>query len=299
MASARGVAGARALGRWPRPRLALAWRPFFRNPGAVLGLAVIVVLCLMAILAPVLAPHSPVATDNSAVLQGPSLAHPFGADPLGRDILSRIMYGARISLLVGFLSVAVSLVLGLGVGVTAGYFGGWLDDALMRCNDVLMAIPGIVLALAIVAALGPSVLGVVLAIAVSGAPGDIRLARSQTLAERRLDYVTAAQAIGAGRGRIMWRHILPNITGVMVVKATTNLGAAILTASGLSFLGLGVPPPTPTWGGMIADGRQFLFTAAHVSLIPGVFIMVTVLAFNVAGDGLRDVLDPRAKTRRA
>ncbi len=271
-------------------------RPFLRNKGATAGFAMIVALSLLAIFAPVIAPYG--ATETSAnILSGPSLTHFFGTDALGRDLLSRIIYGARISLIVGFAAVLIDLLFGASSGIVAGYLGGWADDLLMRCSDVLMAIPGIILALAVLAAFGPSVPAVILAIAVSGAPGDARLARSQTLYESGLDYVSAARAIGAGQARIMWRHILPNISGVLIVRATTNLGAAILTTAGLSFLGLGVPPPTPTWGGMVSEGRQYIFTAAHVSIVPGLFIMVTVLAFNIAGDGLRDVLDPHAKTR--
>lgn len=273
------------------------WRPFLRNKGAIVGCAVILVLICAAVLAPILAPFSPYATSATEKLQPPNQRHWLGTDSLGRDMLSRVMYGARISLGVGFSAVIVSLVLGTSLGVIGGYLGGWLDDLIMRLNDVLMAIPGIVLALAIVASTGPTVWGVVLAIAISGAPGDARLARSQTLYERTLDYVTAAQTIGCRQSRIIRVHILPNISSVIIVRATTNLGAAILTAAGLSFLGLGVPPPTPTWGAMVSDGRQYIFTAAYLGVIPGLFIMITVLAFNVAGDGLRDALDPRSRKR--
>jgi ABC-type dipeptide/oligopeptide/nickel transport system permease subunit len=267
------------------------------NRGATIGAIVIAILVLGALLAPLIAPYDPLKTEGTAILQGPSAQHPLGTDSLGRDTLSRIIYGARVSLLVGVSAVALALLVGASLGLVAGYFGGAVDDLVMRGTDVLMAIPGIVLALVVLAATGPSLLGVVLAIAVGGVPGDIRLARSQTLYERGLDYVAAARAIGSSSGRLMYRHILPNIGSVLIVRSTTSLGAAILVESGLSFLGLGVPPPTPTWGAMISEGRQFIFTAAHVGLIPGLVIMVTVLAFNVTGDGLRDVLDPRSSVR--
>lgn len=270
------------------------WRPFLRNRGAVGGGIVILVLIGMAMFAPVIAPDSPYAT-SAATLQHPNRAHLLGTDSLGRDVLSRAIYGARVSLGVGFSAVIVSLALGVPLGLAGGYFGGVIDDLVMRLNDILMAIPGIVLALAIVASAGPSLWGVVLAVAISGAPGDARLARSQTLSERSLDYVTAAQALGCRHSRIIWRHVLPNISSVVIVRATTNLGAAILTAAGLSFLGLGVPPPTPTWGAMVSDGRQYIFTDAFLGIVPGLFIMVAVLAFNVAGDGLRDMFDPRTR----
>lgn len=272
-------------------------RLLIRSKGTRIGLLVGCTLILAAIFAPVIAPYSPYATSAADALNSPNREHILGTDSLGRDILSRALYGARVSLLVGILAVSVSLVIGSILGITAGYFGRWVDAVLMQINDMFIAIPGIVLALAIVAAMGASVTGVVLAIAVSSAPGDARLARSKTLYERTLDYVIAAQAIGCQRPRILARHILPNISSVLIVRATASLGAAILTEAGLSFLGLGVPPPTPTWGGMISDGRQYIFIAPYVSIIPGLFIIATVLAFNVVGDGLRDTLDPRSRQR--
>lgn len=280
------IPGAAARRRWP-----------FRSRGTRVGLLVVLSLFLAAIFAPLIAPYSPYATSATDALSPPNRVHILGADSLGRDIFSRALHGARVSLLVGILAVTLSLILGSIVGITAGYFGKWVDAVLMQINDMFIAIPGIVLALAIVAAMGSSITGVVLAIAISSAPGDARLARSKTLYERTLDYVTAARAIGCRQPRILTRYILPNISSVLIVRATASLGAAILTEAGLSFLGLGVPPPTPTWGGMISDGRQYIFTAPYVSIIPGLFIIATVLAFNVVGDGLRDILDPRSRQR--
>ncbi len=279
-----------------------AWRRLRRNKMAVAGMVVVTLLCLVALFSPVLAREELGYQNYDALYHPPefNLRDPtyiWGADQLGRSVLYRVIHGARVSVLVGLVAQLIVLAIGLPVGAIAGYFGGAVDDLVMRGTDVLMAIPGIGLALVVLAATGPSLLGVVLAIAIGGVPGDIRLARSQTLYERGLDYVAAARAIGSSSGRLMYRHILPNIGSVLIVRGTTSLGAAILVESGLSFLGLGVPPPTPTWGAMISEGRQFIFTAAHVGLIPGLVIMVTVLAFNVTGDGLRDVLDPRSSVR--
>ncbi len=297
MANAEVALPRRLVSEEPAARTRARWRLLLRNKGAAAGAIVILLLVLAALFAPFLAPYDPFRTSAADALKPPSWEHLLGTDSLGRDILSRVMYGARISLLVGFAAVAASLILGATLGIIGGYIGGWVDDAIMRSNDVLMAIPGIVLALAVVAAVGPSVAGAILAIAVSGAPGDARLARAQTLYERSLDYVTAAKAIGCRQESIVRRYILPNIAGILIVRATTNLGAAILTEAGLSFLGLGVPPPTPTWGAMVSEGRQYILTAAYVGIIPGLCIMITVLAFNVAGDGLRDALDPRSRLR--
>jgi peptide/nickel transport system permease protein len=200
-------------------------------------------------------------------------------------------------LFIGFSAVAVGLLLGASLGLLCAYLGGRVDDLVMRCIDMLMAIPAVILAMSILAALGPSLGAVVIAIAISSLPSYARLARAQTLYQKQMDYVMAARAMGGGRLRIMARHILPNIVGVLVVAGTTSVGSAILTEAGLSFLGLGVPPPTPTWGAMVSEGRQFIFIAAHVGIIPGLFIMLAVLACNLAGDGLCDAIDPRSMVR--
>jgi peptide/nickel transport system permease protein len=207
------------------------------------------------------------------------------------------MFGARISLSIGLLAVLLSMLVGLPLGLISGYQGGSVEDVVMRGMDILLAMPSIILAIAIVAAVGPSLAGVVVAIAISSIPGIVRLARAQTLAVKRLEYVEAARALGAGSRRIMLRHILPNVIGTLVVQATLNVGFAILVEAGLSFLGLGVQPPTPTWGGMVSEGRKYIFTAAYIGIVPGVFIMFASLACNLVGDSLRDALDPRSKLR--
>lgn len=275
-------------------------RAFTRNHGAVAGLAVLILLSLAALLAPVLAPYDPSVQDFNAAMLGPGeVAHPLGTDSLGRDLLSRIMYGARISLSVAFLSVGLSLIAGVLLGVAAGYVGGTLDTIIMRVIDVLMALPSIILAIAIVAAVGPSLRGVILAISISTLPGFVRLTRAQTISVRQLEYLEAARTIGATSPRIMLRHVMPNISGTLVVQASLAFGSAILLEAGLSFLGLGIPPPTPTWGGMVSEGRLFLFTTPHIGLIPGLFIMFASLAANLVGDGLRDALDPHSSARYA
>lgn len=287
------------LSRNERRRFA-GLRAFTRNHGAVAGLVVLIILVLAALLAPVLAPYDPSVQDVNAAMIGPGqLDHPLGTDSLGRDLLSRIMFGARISLIVAFFSVGLSLLAGVLLGVASGYVGGVLDTVIMRVIDVLMALPSIILAIAIVAAVGPSLRGVILAIAISTLPGFVRLTRAQTISVRQLEYLEAARTIGATSPRIMLRHVMPNIAGTLVVQASLAFGSAILLEAGLSFLGLGIPPPTPTWGGMVSEGRLFLFTTPHIGLIPGLFIMLASLAANLIGDGLRDALDPHSSARYA
>ncbi len=275
----------------------MGWRALLGNPASTAGLVVLIAFTIMAVFAATLAPYSPTAQDSAAVLQPPGGHHLLGTDSLGRDLLSRVIYGARVSLSVSFLSVLFSSIVGIPIGILAAYAGGIVDDILMRLVDVLMAVPGILLAIAIVAAVGASFWTIVIAIGISTLPGILRLARAETVRVRRLEYVEAARAIGVRPGRIMAVHIYRNIVGTLLVLASLYLGAAILLEAGLSFLGLGVAPPTPTWGGMISEGREFVFSAPYVTVIPGLFVLLAALACNLVGDRLRDAVDPRSVAR--
>jgi peptide/nickel transport system permease protein len=257
------------------------------------GTVIVLVAVLAALLGPVLSPYDPSAQELARRLEGPSVAHPFGLDELGRDILARIMSGARISLLVGLSVVGVSSVLGMCLGSIAGYFGGRTDDVISRVIDVLMAFPGILLAIALVAVLGPSLGNVILALSVIGWVGYARLVRGQALRAREFEFVQAARALGAGSPRIVLRHILPTALPSVVVQATLGMAGAIISEAALSFLGLGVQPPTPSWGTMLDAGRSHLFDAPHLTIFPGLAIAVLVLGFNFLGDGLRDRVDPK------
>ena len=257
------------------------------------GIVIVSIAVLAALLGPVLTPYDPAAQDLARRLEAPSLSHPFGLDELGRDILARILSGARISLLVGLAVVSVSSALGMLVGSVAGYFGGRVDDVISRVIDVLMAFPGILLAIALVAVLGPSLTNVVLALSVIGWVGYARLVRAQALRAREFDFVQAARALGAGSRRIVIRHILPTALPAVVVQATLGMAGAIIAEAALSFLGLGVQPPTPSWGTMLDAGRSHLFDAPHLTIFPGLAIAVLVLGFNFLGDGLRDRVDPK------
>ena len=270
---------------------------YLKNRMMIMGLLIIVVLILTAFLAPVLAPHDPTAQNLRQGLSSPGSLHPLGQDKFGRDILSRIIYGARISLWVGISTALVSLTIGTALGATAGYMGGIYDEIMTRIIDILLAFPGILLALALMAALGPSLNNVILALCAVGWVGYARLARGQVLALKERDYITAARALGAGKARIIFLHILPNIMAPLIVEASFGMGGAIVGEAGLSFLGFGVQPPTPSWGSMLNEGRQFLLIAPHLTTFPGVAIMLVVLGFNFLGDGLRDTLDPRLKGR--
>ncbi len=254
------------------------------------GGGVCTVLLLMAIFAPLLAPYDPAAQDLLSRLSSPSMSHWMGQDALGRDILSRVIYGARVSLYVGLVTVLVSLVTGTLVGALAGYRGGWVDEGIMRVVDVFLAFPGILLAIALTSVLGPSLHNVIIALCVMGWVGYARLVRGQVLVARELEYVAASRAIGASPVRTVVRHILPNVFGPVLVEATFGMAGAIVAEAGLSFLGLGTQPPTPSWGAMLAEGRQFLLMAPHMTLAPGLAILVTVLGINLLGDHLRDRL---------
>lgn len=264
-------------------------------PSAYVGCVLLGLLCFGAFFSPWLTSYDPRAQELSEGLQVPSWRHPCGQDKLGRDLCARLLYGSRISLLVGLISVTVTLVIGTAVGAIAGYQGGALDEVLMRVTDMFLAFPGILLALAMMAILGPSIGNVIIALCIVGWVGYARLTRGLVLVTRELEYVTAAQATGATSGHILLWHILPNIAGPIIVQATFSLAGVIVAEAGLSFLGLGVQPPTPSWGAMLNEGRVFLILAPHLTLFPGGAIMLSVLGCNLLGDGLRDMLDPRGQ----
>jgi peptide/nickel transport system permease protein len=262
-----------------------------------IGLFIVAITVVAALAGPLLSPYSPAAQELAHRLEGPSATHPLGLDELGRDILARLLTGARISLLVGLAVVSVSSSVGMLLGSMAGYFGGWIDDAISRVIDVLMAFPGILLAIALVAVLGPSLTNVVLALSVIGWVGYARLVRGQALRTRELDFVQAARALGANPGRIILRHVLPAALPSVVVQATLGMAGAIIAEASLSFLGLGVQPPTPSWGTMLDAGRSHLFDAPHLTIFPGLAIALLVLGFNFLGDGLRDRVDPKTAAK--
>ncbi len=257
------------------------------------GLFIVLLTVFAAIAGPFLTPYDSSSQELARRLEGPSLAHPFGLDELGRDILARLLSGARISLLVGIAVVSVSASVGMLLGSIAGYFGGYVDDVISRVIDVLMAFPGILLAIALVAVLGPNLTNVVMALSVIGWVGYARLVRGQALRARELDFVQAAKALGAGSARIVIRHVLPTALPAVVVQATLGMAGAIIAEASLSFLGLGVQPPTPSWGTMLDAGRSHIFDAPHLTVFPGVAIALLVLGLNFVGDGLRDRVDPK------
>ncbi|GAB4374556.1 MAG: ABC transporter permease [Calditrichia bacterium] len=253
------------------------------------------VLLLIALSAPWITPFDPFEVKLEERLLPPSFDHLFGTDQLGRDVFTRVIFGTRISLKVGFISVSISLLVGTVLGILSGYFGRGLDNAIMALNDVLLAFPGLLLAIAVVGVLGPGLNNVMIAVGIGGIPDYIRVARNQTLAIRNLDYVQAAVAVGAGRLRILFRHILPNIFAPIIIMAAMGIAGAILASAALSFIGLGAQPPVPEWGAMLSIGRSNIREAWWLATFPGIAITITVLAINILGDGLRDVLDPRLK----
>jgi len=270
-------------------------KQLLRNRRAVVGGIVLLIIVFMAILAPYVTTHDPVKQNIRNQLQPPSREHFFGTDQFGRDIYSRVIYGARLSLRVGFFAISFALVVGCFLGLVSGYYGGWLDMIVMRVIDILLALPGFLLALSIVAALGPGLENVIMAIGVSYIPSFARMMRSAVLATRELDYVDAAQALGASDWRIIFQHILPNSISPIIVLTTLSMAGAILSAAGLSFLGMGAQPPTPEWGSMIATARPFIRVSHWAVTVPGLAIFITVMCLNLVGDGLRDALDPRLK----
>ncbi|NYE57035.1 nickel transporter permease [Carboxydothermus ferrireducens] len=267
-----------------------------KNKAAVVGLIIVLLLLFTAIFAPVLAPYDPIK-DGSLQnrLKPPSSEHLLGTDKLGRDILSRIIFGARISVEIGVISVGLALIVGTLMGLIAGYYGGFLDSLLMRIVDIILAFPSILLAIAITSVLGPSLNNAMIAVGIVMVPSFARVVRSTVLSLKEMEFVEAARAVGANDFTILFRHILPNSMAPIIVQGTMNIGTAILDAAGLSFLGLGAQPPTPEWGAMLVDARELLVKAPWVAFFPGLAIMLNVLGFNLLGDGLRDALDPRLK----
>lgn len=280
-----------------RSMAAEIWQRLLRNKMAMLGLFILVVLALAAIFADVIADYDTmvVAQNISERLQGPSAAHWFGTDEFGRDIFARIIHGSRVSLTVGLISVSVSLIIGGSLGAFAGFYGGRIDNVIMRIMDIFLAVPSILLAITIVAALGTNLVNVMLAIGVSGIPTFARIVRAAVMGVKDQEFVESARAIGAGSVTIIFREILPNCMAPIIVQSTLSVASAILSTASLSFIGLGVQPPDPEWGAMLSSGRNFLRDAVHITLFPGLAIIITILALNLLGDGLRDALDPRLK----
>ena len=277
------------------------WMYFSANKGALAGLLIVIGVLLLALFAPLIAPYPPDLTNNAVFLKPPfwqaggSFAYPLGTDAIGRDILSRLIHGARLSLVIGIAVVALSVLVGTILGLTAGYFRGVYEIAVMRLMDIILTLPSLLLAIVIVAILGPGIMNAMLAVAVVILPHYVRVTRAAVISETSKDYVTAARMNGAGNLRLMFSEVLPNCTAPLIVQASLGISTAILDAAALGFLGLGAQPPSPEWGTMLADAREFVLRAWWVVTLPGVMIFVTVLAFNLLGDGLRDAFDPKLK----
>jgi peptide/nickel transport system permease protein len=274
----------------------IAWRTLRHDPMAMVGLVGIFLLLLVSLMAPWLAPHDPIRLSYDHPLEPPNKLHPFGTDDLGRDVFSRVLWGGRESLRVGFMGLAIGMVGGLVIGMIGGYAGGWADLAIMRIMDVMLAFPAVLLMLSIVAALGPNLGTVLIALGISSIPTYSRLIRGSVIAAKSVEYVIAAQVIGATHLRIMLRHILPNIIPTIIVFSSLGLGGAIMITAGLSYIGLGAQPPSPEWGAMLNYGRRYMHSAWWMSVFPGLAIFVAVLCVNLLGDGLRDALDPRLRS---
>lgn len=270
------------------------WLRFCRNRGAVVGLAVLGLFVAVALVAPLATTYNPEENHLEEALTEPSPAHWLGTDHLGRDILVRMAYGARFSLVIGFAAVGLGLAIGLPLGAISGYYGGWVDLVIQRVIDVLLSFPGFLLALALIALLGVGLDKVIIAVGLGVLPAFVRLVRASTLSVRYHSYVEASRAFGQPGLVIIWRHVVPNVLGPVVIQATLGLGSTLLTAAALGFLGLGVQGPTPEWGSMLGEGRQYIFSNPNLATFPGLAIFLTVLGFNLAGDGLRDALDPAA-----
>jgi peptide/nickel transport system permease protein len=281
-------AAPRELSPWQR-----AMRRLVRRRGAMVGLAVVVFFVALAIFAPWVSPQDPLATSWSAVRKAPSAAHWFGTDEIGRDVLARVIWGARASLLAGLISVAISLAIGVPIGLLAGYVGGWIDMLVSRITEAMLAVPFLILAIALAAFLGPSLTNAMIAIGIAATPVFVRLTRAQVLAVKVEDYVEAARAVGNSSLRIAMRHVFPNIVAPIIVQATLAIAAAVIAEASLSFLGLGQQPPAPSWGSMLNTAKNYVENAPWMAVWPGVSIFLLVLSFNLLGDGLRDALDPR------
>lgn len=276
-------------------QMGIIWRQLRRNRAAMIGATILLIEILLAVAAPVIVPFDPYQQNPRAALQAPSVEHWFGTDDTGRDLFSRVIYGARISLRVGLISVMIGGCIGITLGILAGYRGGFVDNLIMRTMDLLLAFPGILLALAIIAVLGPGLFNVMIAVGVASIPVYTRVARGSTLALKDREFVLSARSIGAGDARIAMRHILPNVLPPLIVLATLGIAGAILTAAGLSFIGLGAVPPTPEWGAILTLGRKYIYQAWWYTTFPGLAIMITVLGINMLGDALQDALDPRLR----
>jgi ABC-type dipeptide/oligopeptide/nickel transport system permease subunit len=275
--------------RWRRE----AWRRFCRHRAALTGLLILAVMLVLVFTAPLWQPHNPERQQLSRVLRPMSAVNPLGTDHLGRDILARLLYGGRLSLLIGFLAVGIGLAIGVPLGALSGFQGGWTDLVIQRFADILLSFPGFLLALSLVSILGVGLRNVIISVGISAIPSFIRLVRSSVLSIREQVFVEAARALGQRAWIIILRHVLPNAMAPIIVQGTLNLGSSILVAAGLGFLGLGVQPPTAEWGTMLGEGRQYIFRAPAITLFPGLAIFLAVLGFNLLGDGLRDALDPR------
>ena len=273
-------------------------RRLLRSPSAMAGLVIVVLLVLAGVLAPLLTPFDPEQQNLRAVLQAPTLEHPLGTDQLGRDILARILFGARLTLFIGAFAVAVGMIVGVPLGVISGYYRGTVDLVIQRVMDLMLSFTTFLLALTLVALLGVGLTNVIVAVGVSTIPRFARLVRSSVLSIREVSYIEASLALGVPSHRVLWRHVLPNALAPVIVQATLSMGATILTAAGLGFLGLGVQPPTPEWGAMLGEGRNYIFSQPSVTTFPGLAIFLAVVGFNLLGDGLRDALDPQLRGRK-
>nr|PZN62746.1 MAG: peptide ABC transporter permease [Sphaerobacter thermophilus] len=293
--SAAAVAKLSGNARPQRSEFSRIWRRFRRHRLGLAGLTFIGLLVVTALLADLLAPYSPIQSVSGMRGVGPSWSHPLGFDHIGRDILSRIIFGTRIALIVGIGATGIAVTIGVLVGATAGYFGGWVDNLLSRAVDTLMAFPTLVLLIALTAVVGPSLRTVVIVIGATVWAQYARVVRADTMSLRERDFTLAARVAGATNARIIFRHLVPNVLGPVIVLASLAVGGIIIYESTLSFLGLGIQPPEPSWGGMLADGRAYIVHYPHIAIAPGVMITLTVLAFNLLGDGLRDALDPRTR----